>query len=377
VSYVTGGGGGVISTVAGKGCSAWDAYAIGWTYGSGTGQRCGSASPPTSDAQVYHFLEVTISGNNVVVDPVNAAGQVFDAQTYTFTPPAPPTPTAPSNVVAIATGATSATLSWTASTEAGGAIASYTIQRNQSPLATVAGSITSYVDSAVQPGNAYSYAVTAIDQSGVASTSGQSNTVTTPLMSTGFETGSLAGWSTVVGQVTVQSTAVHSGAYAASVTSSGGQSFALENLPASSPLAYAQAWVEISSQSTTATLFGLRTQATSTTAAYQVAQVYVNSAGMIKVLNNVSKASYLGNVPINPGACHLLTFAVNETAGTLQVWLDGNAVLFSTPSGWTATLSGQNLGSVPISNVQLGDDATGRVYAWSADDIVVSTVPLS
>src|SRR6266550_4907915 len=87
ISYVTGGGGGVISTVAGKGCSSWDAYAIGWTYSSGTGQRCGAASAPTSDSMVYHFLKITIRGNTIVVDPVNAAGQVFDEQTYTFAMP--------------------------------------------------------------------------------------------------------------------------------------------------------------------------------------------------------------------------------------------------------------------------------------------------
>src|SRR2546425_848919 len=74
LSYVTGGGGGVISTVAGKGCSSWDAYAIGWTYGTGTGQKCGGAPAPTSDSMVYHFLKITIQGNTVVVDPINAAG---------------------------------------------------------------------------------------------------------------------------------------------------------------------------------------------------------------------------------------------------------------------------------------------------------------
>ncbi|TMG60695.1 MAG: hypothetical protein E6H83_05245 [Chloroflexi bacterium] len=66
---------------------------------------------------------------------------------------------------------------------------------------------------------------------------------------------------------------------------------------------------------------------------------------------------------------------MNESAGTLQVWLDGNPVQFSTSSGWTAVLSGQNLGSVPMSNVQLGDDSTSRIYTWYADDVTVSTVP--
>jgi hypothetical protein len=35
---------------------------------------------------------------------------------------------------------------------------------------------------------------------------------------------------------------------------------------------------------------------------------------------------------------------------------------------------GQNLSAVPMSNVQFGDDATGRVYSWYADDLTVSKI---
>jgi hypothetical protein len=58
----------------------------------------------------------------------------------------------------------------------------------------------------------------------------------------------------------------------------------------------------------------------------------------------------------------------------MQVWLDGTAVQFGTPSGWSAVVGNQNLGTVPMSNFQLGDDATGRTYSWYADDLIVSTV---
>src|SRR5207245_8853864 len=111
---------------------------------------------------------------------------------------------------------------------------------------------------------------------------------TTPLMTTGFEGGTLAGWSAVVGQVTVQAAVTHSGSYAAGLNSSGGQTFALQNLPAASPTIYARAWVNVASQSTTVTLMGLRTQTTPTSSAYQVAQVYLNAGGTIKEIGRAS-----------------------------------------------------------------------------------------
>ena len=148
-------------------------------------------------------------------------------------------------------------------------------------------------------------------------------------------------------------------------------------MPGSSSMTSRRAWVSLASQSTSVTLLGLRTQATPTSGANQVAQVYLNAAGTIKVLNNVSKASYLGNAAITTGGWHVVTFAVNESAGTLQVWLDGILVQFSSSGTWTAVLGGQNLGSVPMSNVQVGDDSTNRTYAWYADDITISTVPLT
>jgi hypothetical protein len=357
LSYVTGGGGGVIQPVAGKGCSPWDAYAIGWSYSAGKGSKCGTATAPTSDAQAYSFLKVTVSGYTVTVDPVNAAGQTFDTQTYTFTPSVPSTP---SNVTATTISSTSVQLTWGASSEADGTIASYQITRNGTPLMSVSGSATSYLDSTAQPGTAYTYAVTAVDGSGTTSQPGTSNTVTTPLLTTGFEAGTLTGWSPVAGQVAVQASVVHTGSYAAQLSSTGGQTFALQNLPGSSSTLYAQGWVEVASQSTAVTLFGLRTQATSSTSAYQVAQVYLNSSGTIKVLNNVTKASYVGNATLPPGGWHEVTFAVNETAGT--------------STGWNPVVGGQNLGTVPMSNLQLGDDSTGRTYAWCVDDLTVSTV---
>ena len=60
VSYVTGGGGAALGSVST--CSAFDAYAIG------SSSSC-RAPKPASDANVYHFLLVTVNGSQVTVTP--------------------------------------------------------------------------------------------------------------------------------------------------------------------------------------------------------------------------------------------------------------------------------------------------------------------
>ncbi|MER5179145.1 metallophosphoesterase family protein [Streptomyces sp. NPDC002896] len=86
VSYVTGGGGADVSTVGTTGCSATDAYALGWSYSRDRGTACGAAPVPTDDAQVYHFLKVSVDGTSVTVTPTNSLGQTFDVRTYALTP---------------------------------------------------------------------------------------------------------------------------------------------------------------------------------------------------------------------------------------------------------------------------------------------------
>jgi hypothetical protein len=89
------------------------------------------------------------------------------------------TPTIPGGVTATATSPTSVQLDWTASTEAGGKIASYDIGRNGTQIATgVVG--TAYTDTSSQPGTTYTYTVTAIDSIGAPSTPGTSNAASTP-----------------------------------------------------------------------------------------------------------------------------------------------------------------------------------------------------
>ncbi len=190
-NYVTGGGGGVLEPVLGGAtCQALthgtappdkDVYALGWNPTHATGSACSTnntAPTPTAAADVYSFLKVTVQGTTVTVTPTNAAGGTFDVQTYTY--PTAGGPSTPSGVTAAVTSPTSVQLRWNPSTEAGGSIASYRIDRNGSTLATVGASTTTFTDETAAVGTTYSYSVAAVDGSGTPSWPGQANQVTTP-----------------------------------------------------------------------------------------------------------------------------------------------------------------------------------------------------
>ncbi len=179
ITYLTGGGGAKVEPIGGKGCSALDAYGIGWSYTSSTGSRCGAAVKPTSLSQVFHFLKVSVSGTSVTVTPTDSLGRTFDVQTYNFSTVADTQPpTAPSALTATASSANQVNLSWTAATDNVG-VTAHDVYRDGALLASI-GNVTSYTDSSVSATTTYTYAVKARDAAGNASPASNGATVTTP-----------------------------------------------------------------------------------------------------------------------------------------------------------------------------------------------------
>jgi len=135
VNYVTGGGGAILEPVSGgSACSGFTStgsiYAIGWSPTSNTGSACGTGVPtPQSAAQAFNYLQVSVNGNQVTVTPVNATGQVFDQQTYTYSgatsTPATVIDTSPPAL----TSSTSASLTFHAS----GGVSSFTCNLDSGP----------------------------------------------------------------------------------------------------------------------------------------------------------------------------------------------------------------------------------------------------
>lgn len=174
ITYVTGGGGARLQPATR--CAAPVAYAIGWSYSSG-GSSCGPAPRPTSTAQVFHFLKVSVDGARVTVTPTDSQGRTFDVRTYDFSPPGSPTP--PTGLTARATGPDRVELSWSASTDNKG-VTGYEIHRDDAPLARTSGPATAYADATAEPGTTYTYRVRALDGDGQVSNWSNRATATTP-----------------------------------------------------------------------------------------------------------------------------------------------------------------------------------------------------
>ncbi|MBV9821298.1 MAG: DNRLRE domain-containing protein [Actinobacteria bacterium] len=150
-SYVTGGGGAKVEPMSRSRCSTTDAYALGWAYTNPAGSACGAAPTPTSDAQVFHFLKVTVNGSAVTVTPTNSTGAVFDPVSYDFTPNST-APAVPTGLAATASGS-GVKLTWTASGSAD--TSAQDVYRNGRWLATVGRAVTSYTDAAPPAGASY------------------------------------------------------------------------------------------------------------------------------------------------------------------------------------------------------------------------------
>ena len=199
-SYVTGGGGAKVEPVITKSkCSTTDAYAIGWSYSKASGSVCGAAPVPTSDAQVFHFLRVGISGASVTVTPTDSTGRTFDPVTYDFTQNST-APSVPTDLQATASG-TGVTLGWTPCTSSD--CSAQDVYRNGRWLATVGPRTRSYVDASAPAGA--SYTVRAHDlvgnQSGdsTAATAGPAPDTTAPTAPSGLTATATAAGSVQLG----------------------------------------------------------------------------------------------------------------------------------------------------------------------------------
>ena len=272
----------------------------------------------------------------------------------------PPTP--PSGLQATAVTSNSVSLEWSPSSDNIGVVA-YDVLRNGVKAATVAG--TSYLDAGVAPDGQYQYMVVAFDAAGN-STTGAALAVLTPetgtVFSDGFESGGLGGWQVASG-VAVESALVHSGGFGAEAAGNGLPAYAYADLGGAYAEAWFQAWVYVADASGSPNLFGLR----SSTGASMV-NVYLSPTGKLSIRNNIGGVTANSGTPVTTETWHLvaLDVSMDTSGGTIAAYLDGNLVA-------GLDLSSQNLGSSPITALQLGDTTSGRTFDVYFDDVAVAT----
>jgi hypothetical protein len=119
------------------------------------------------------------------------------------------------------------------------------------------------------------------------------------------------------------------------------------------------------SRSTSANLVGFRGSNGGS-----IINLYLSQTGKLALRNNVSGATTTSTTSMPSGSWHqvVLHALVSGSSGSVDVSLDG-----ATVSG--LSLTGQNLGTNPITALQLGDNTGGRTYDIDFDDISVMQSP--
>ncbi len=184
-----------------------------------------------------------------------------------------------------------------------------------------------------------------------------------PVFSDGFESGNLSAWTTS-GGLTVQSTTVHTGSYAAEGNTTNGDTYAKKLLPTTYSDGYARIYFDLVSYSSQVNLLRYRTAADAS-----IAYLLVDPSGKLGFRNDIAATTVTSTTSVTSG-WHALEFhaVMNGASSSTEVWLDGSPV-----SDLSLTTDfGANL----IGKVQIGEVNTGRTYDVVFDDVTFDTQPI-
>ncbi len=210
-----------------------------------------------------------------------------------------------------------------------------------------------------------SFTYQATDSKGATSSPGTvSATVIVPaLFSDGFESGTLAAWTTSRGLV-VQNTVVSTGSFAARGTSSNGVSYAKKTLGSTySDVTYRTRFrAQTALPTGSPTIMRLRTAADRA-----IVGLYMSSTGRLGLRNDVTAVSKASSTSLSLNRWYTLELhaIVNGAASTIEVSVDGVKL---TDVSTTAT----DLGTSPVGMLQVGENASGPSYDFLYDDVTAT-----
>jgi Bacterial Ig domain len=209
-----------------------------------------------------------------------------------------------------------------------------------------------------------SFSYTAGDVSGATSDPATVTiTVESALFRSGFETGNLSEWSSSAG-LTVGSATVRSGSFAAEGNTTNGATWAKKTLAATATELTYQIHFRLHSKASTSTIHLLKFR---TAADKPIGGVYLDGGRHLVFRNDVTTTNgTASSTVIALDTWYTLTFhaKINGAASAVDATLDGNALP-------TLSLTGIDLGTNPIGELQLGDTNTAKTYDVFFDDILL------
>jgi chitodextrinase len=318
----------------------------------------------------FGALKLQLNQNGAAYGFVNTAGSLLDSGSVhcSGAPSDTTAPSTPSGLTATAVSGSGVDLTWSASTDDVG-VTAYEVYRDGQLIATVPPT-TAYSDVTTAASTTYSYEVDAVDAAGNRSGRGGPVSVTTQgagqgFFNDGFESG-LSKWTTA-GNFSLEQSEVVSGSNGAQATSTGVASWAYHNLGADYTDLYYRAHVKVAS--TTGSVYVLKVR---TGTGGSILGLYRNgSNGAIAYRNDVAGTSTSSSTALTLGTWHDLQvhLVIQGSGSTIEVWLDGAPVAALTKS--------DNLGTVPIGRLQLGDNSNNRTFTEFFDDVSAGTSFLS
>jgi len=181
------------------------------------------------------------------------------------------------------------------------------------------------------------------------------------IFSDGFESGNFGNWSDETG-LTLESSNVHSGTFAAEGNTTNGGTYVDKTLANATTNLYYRIYFNLKSNSTNVNLMHDRFSGGS------LAHIYVDSSHHLALRNEVTGVNSTSTIVVGLNSWHSLELhvIVNGSSSTIEVWYDGNHV-----PAMESTAA--NLGTSPLTAVRVGENLTARTYDVIFDDVVLSS----